>query len=120
MDEDDNLHQHGQVTHQGRKQSGKKKRDSFLGELDPTEDASSDDGTDQKRQQQHVMHYLGNVNLASSNQSNKNQENAKNINQTFEANKLYAIDEDTSSEINTKKLNMLSGAQSSHRNSDLY
>jgi hypothetical protein len=67
------------------------------------------------------MHYLGNVNLASSNQSNKNyQENAKNINNTFEANRLYAIDEDTSSDRNTKKPNMISGAPSSNRNSDLY
>ena len=66
------------------------------------------------------MHYLGNVNLASSNQSTKNQENAKNINSTFEANKLYAIDEDTGSERNSKKPNMISGAPSSNRNSDLY
>ena len=66
------------------------------------------------------MHYLGNVNLASSNQSTKNQENAKNINNTFEANKLYSVEEDNSSERNTKKTNMISGAPSSNRNSDLY
>ncbi len=66
------------------------------------------------------MHYLGNVNLASSNQSNKNQENAKNINNTFEVNKLYSVDEDIASEGNTKKTNMISGAPSSNRNSDLY
>ncbi len=105
----------------GRKTSGKKKRDSFLGELEQTEGDLSDDGAGEGTKEKHVMHYLGNVNLSSSNQSNKNhQENVKNINSTFEANRLYVIDEDTGSERNTKKPNTISGAPSSNRNSDLY
>jgi hypothetical protein len=102
----------------GRKTSGKRKRDSFLGELEPTEGELSDDGAGETKEK-HVMHYLGNVNLSSSNQSNKNHQ-VKNINSTFEANKLYAIDEDTASERNSKKPNTISGAPSSNRNSDLY
>jgi hypothetical protein len=50
----------------GRKTSGKKKRDSFLGELEPTEGDLSDDGAGETKEK-HVMHYLGNVNLSSSN-----------------------------------------------------
>jgi hypothetical protein len=51
----------------GRKTSGKRKRDSFLGELEPTEGELSDDGGAGETKEKHVMHYLGNVNLSSSN-----------------------------------------------------
>lgn len=77
----------------GKKMS--QKRDSFLGDLEQTDGGSSDEGSEDKKP---TKHYLGNINLASSNGSKQNQPPV--LNHTFENKNLF--DDDTASEDNHK------------------